>query len=268
MIRGEQQSKLLPTVTSIFALPRLKGWPYLISWCHRVSGVFLVIYLWLHVYTLLALQTPELFVEKMSLYMRLFPNYFDWLLAIPVIFHSLNGGRLLLYELYGARDESLLLKIVGVGSGLYLLVLGSFMARGDQSVSPFFFWSQVILISCCIAYPCIKKLRAHKASLWWKLQRVSAAFLLLLIPAHMLFMHLDPAIGRDVTIIIERMSSVFIKIVDSSMLIAVLYHAGYGLTHICFDYLTDKRARIGCASFIIICSALLGFFGLKMTLLV
>ena len=37
---------------------KTRGWPYLIAWCHRVTGILLVIYVCLHVYTLSLLETP------------------------------------------------------------------------------------------------------------------------------------------------------------------------------------------------------------------
>ena len=80
---------------------KTRGWPYIIAWCHRLIGVILVFYACFHVYTLSLLETPAQFNAKMQIFGSPLFLFFEWLLAVPVIFHALNGGRLILYECFG-----------------------------------------------------------------------------------------------------------------------------------------------------------------------
>ncbi len=68
--------------------------------------------------------------------------------------------------------------------------------------------------------------------------------MLLMIPAHMLFMHLNPSLGHDAQTIIERMRHPFIKLVDLSLVLSVLYHGGYSLFSIGQDYLKSEKLRL------------------------
>ncbi|MEE4165675.1 MAG: hypothetical protein V2I35_06725 [Desulfocapsaceae bacterium] len=265
MISGKVQTTF-PGLLQLQNLIRARGWPYLISWAHRVSGIFLAVYLLFHVLTLSSLQTPEKFIEKMNLYTAMFPGFFDWFLAIPVIFHALNGGRLILYEIFGHRNDTALFKSALLISVLYLLLLASFMIMGNQSVSPFFFWSQFSAASFCLAIVTAIRMKHSRTSVFWKLQRVTAVFLFTMIPAHMLFMHLDPAIGRDVQIITARMGSGFIKGIDIGLGICALYHGAYGLIGIVLDYMADGKLRFFCSTAIIFVFTFLAFLGIKMTI--
>lgn len=267
MISNQLQSRI-PGLTKIHNLTRTKGWPYAATWAHRVSGVFLVIYLVFHVITLSSLQTPEKFIEKMNFFSSLFPGFLEWFLAIPVIYHSLNGGRLILYEIFGQRNDKTLLRSALAISLMYLLLLAIFMMIGNQSVSPFFFWSQAATTSFCLALITIVKLKNNKASIFWRLQRISGAFLFIMIPAHMIFMHLDPTIGRDVQVIAERMDSIFIKFIDIGLVISALYHSGYGLTGICSDYIADHKKRLFCSAAIILVTTVVAIIGIKLTIFV
>ncbi len=253
-----------PLVRYFFHLHRIKGWPYVVSWAHRISGVLLAGYLLFHVTTLASLRNPAAFENKMQTFAALFPVYVEWLLAVPVIFHALNGGRLLLYEVFGNRRDRLVLNWVMALSGCYLLLLGIFMALGNQQVSPVFFWSYLTLSSVLFTYVTITRLRISGASKGWKLQRISAAFLLLMIPAHMLFMHLDPALGRDAQVIIARMNNGFIKLVDLLLLIGVMFHAAYGVRGICLDYLASPRARTVCTCVVVLVSLYFTWQGVQM----
>jgi succinate dehydrogenase hydrophobic membrane anchor protein len=149
-------------------------------------------------------------------------------------------------------------------SGCYLLLLGIFMALGNQQVSPVFFWSYLAVSSVLLTYVTITRLRISGASKGWKLQRISAAFLLLMIPAHMLFMHLDPALGRDAQVIIARMNNGFIKLVDLLLLIGVMFHAAYGVRGICLDYLASPRARTVYTGVIVLVSLYFTWQGVQM----
>jgi len=115
-----------------FGASRSRGWNYVISWLHRGAGLFLLFYLLLHINMLSTLAEPEVFTARMALFSGPFFSFMEWLLAVPVIFHSLNGGRLLVYELFTTDHDDLLLSWVGILSAVYLLLLGYFMYLGDS----------------------------------------------------------------------------------------------------------------------------------------
>lgn len=258
----------LPVIRNIQTLAQSRGWLYIGSWVHRISGIFLVIYLFFHVVTLSSLTNPEKFVEKMQFFSQLIPGYLEWFLAIPVIYHSLNGGRLILYELFGLRNERVMVRAILVISVIYLFLLGSFMVAGNQKVTSFLFWSQVAIGSTCLMYLTIDRLMKTRASIFWKFQRISGAFLFLMVPAHMLFMHLDPQIGRDIQLITSRMDSVFIKCIDSALVISALYHGCYGLTAICLDYVSDRKVQIGCIAGVILVTVIIAVLGINTIVLI
>ncbi|THB72344.1 MAG: hypothetical protein D6B25_16950 [Desulfobulbaceae bacterium] len=266
----KQQSRLgtIPGISYVQKTARNRGWPYVVAWLHRITGLMLVLYVFLHILTLSGLSDPVGFEQKMQWFQKLIPLFFDWFLAIPVIFHSLNGGRLILYELFGNRLDQPVLRGVMVGSGLYLLMLAVIMIMGDQSVSPFLFWVYFFLASILCGYLVTLRLKRSGATLLWKMQRVSGTFLFLMVPAHMLFMHLDPVIGRDAQLILTRLQSPFIKLVDLLLVVSVLYHGGYGVIGVCRDYLSFRGAQL--ALLVLITTLFFGFglIGVKLLFLV
>ncbi len=126
----------------------VRGWPFIIAWCHRIAGLLLVGYLWFHIYTLLSLSSPSSYDATMKFYGFFLFRILEWALAIPVIFHAFNGGRLILM--------------------------------------------------------------AHEANT-----------------------------------VAMRMQNYFIKAVDISLVLVVLYHAGYGLVSLTGDYLESRTLRMG-----------------------
>ena len=79
-------------VVSFYA--KTRGWPFIIAWIHRISGILLALYFCVHIYTLSFLATPAVYDAKMKFFGDFFLSFLEWLLAVPVIFHALNGGRL------------------------------------------------------------------------------------------------------------------------------------------------------------------------------
>jgi succinate dehydrogenase / fumarate reductase cytochrome b subunit len=249
-------------------LARSRGWPYLASWAHRITGVLLVLYVWFHIITLSSLSNPDDFDSKMKFFRVFLFVFLEWLLAAPVIYHALNGGRLILYEIFGNRKDQIVLQWVLVLSVFYTFLLGLFMAMGNQNISAIFFWVYVAVASGCITYLTVMKLRQSGASFAWKLQRITGAFLFLMIPAHMLFMHLDPALGHDAQVVIARMDNVFIKLVDLLLVFSVLYHGAYGLLGICQDYIPSRRTRIGCVAGLTVLMSIFALMGIKLVILI
>ena len=72
------------------------------SWAwilHRITGIALMAYLFLHVYSLSPLTQGEAaFNNKMQVYMTPFFMVVEWLLFAFVLFHSLNGLRIVIVD--------------------------------------------------------------------------------------------------------------------------------------------------------------------------
>lgn len=81
----------------------------------------------------------------------------------------------------------------------------------------------------------------------WKLQRITGAFLLMLVPAHIVFMHVNAPVGHQASAVIMRMQEIFLKVVDVALLLGLLYHGGYGLISVVGDYLSSRGLWIGAA---------------------
>jgi succinate dehydrogenase / fumarate reductase cytochrome b subunit len=221
-----------------------RGWAFILSWGHRITGLLLVLYVWFHLITLSALSSPGDYDAKMALFSSPLIVFFEWLLAIPVVFHAANGGRLMLFEIYVYRDDTAMIRWLFVVSGAYACLMAVFMLLGNQSASPIFFWLTVFIIAVICGYTFLVKIWRLGHSRFWKFQRASGVFLLVMIPAHFLFMHLNPAVGKDSAIILARIQNVFVKIVDVTMVLAVLYHGGYGLFSVGKDYIASRPLEI------------------------
>jgi succinate dehydrogenase hydrophobic anchor subunit len=246
----------------------IRGWPFVIAWCHRIAGLLLVAYLWFHIYTLLSLSSPPRYDATMKFYGFFLFRILEWALAIPVIFHALNGGRLILYESFERRDDESMIRWFLWISILYAALLAAFMLIGNQGVSAVFFWLTMTVAGLILAYGVASKLWGIQHSALWKLQRITGAYLLILIPAHMLFMHLNYAMAHDVDTVVMRMKNCFIKGVDISLIVVLLYHAGYGLVSFIGDYLESRTLRMGLAAVIILVMLLFGAVGIRLTLVV
>ncbi|MFW6052940.1 MAG: succinate dehydrogenase, hydrophobic membrane anchor protein [Desulfosalsimonas sp.] len=249
-------------------LHRTRGWAFWAAWAQRATGVLLLLYVWLHIITLSGLSQPDKFNSQMKIFGFIFFVVLEWLLAIPVIYHALNGGRLILYEIFQIRKEEILLKWVMVLGGAYTVLLAFFMIIGNQEVSATFFWVYMAAASACIVYITIRKLKVSGASFFWKLQRISGVYLLLMIPAHMLFMHLSPDMGHEAQTIIERMGHPFIKIVDFSLIVSALYHGAYGIYSISQDYITSFKVQIGVVVLLSCVTLFFTWTGLKLVIMI
>ncbi len=223
------------------------GWTFVIAWAHRISGLLLILYLWIHIYTLSLLFSPEQFSAKMKLFQIALFVVLEWALSIPVIFHACNGARLIMYESFGNRKDVTAIRWVCFISVGYVLLLGLMMLLGNQTVTPAFFWLSALLTSACLCYATASRTWRTSNPVAWKLQRISGSFLLIMIPAHLLYMHLNPSAGHEATLIIARMKNGLVKVVDLLLIIATLYHGGYGIISIIKDYLPSRviRATLG-----------------------
>ena len=245
---------------------RSRGWPFLLVWAHRITGLVLVVYLWFHVYTLSSLTDPAAYDAKMRILRFFLFVLLEWALAVPVIFHALNGGRLILYENFGARNDPQLIRwVLGLGA-LYCLVLGVLMVLGNQNVTPALFWLGMSIGGVSLGYLVAVHIWPRANAAGWKLQRISGAFLLIMVPAHLLFMHLQPSIGHEAAVVTARMQSFFIKLVDLTLILAVTFHGGYGLFSIAKDYFGSKALHTLWAVLIFAVMAGCAWAGITLTL--
>ena len=259
----DQIFRILNKIPYVAFYAKTRGWEFILSWSHRLTGLLLLLYVWFHLITLSALSIPGNYDAKMALFSSPLIVFFEWLLAIPVIFHAVNGGRLMLFEFYGYRDDTAMIRWLFVVSAAYVCLLAVFMLLGNQSVSPIFFWLTVFIIAVICGYAFSARIWRLGHSQFWKFQRVSGVFLLVMIPAHFLFMHLNPAVGKDSAMIIARIQNFFIKIVDLAMVLAVVYHGGYGLFSVGKDYIVSQRLQILMTVLVAVVMVLSAWIGLK-----
>ncbi len=107
-----------PGVTRRFWARLQKGAPPgvgALSWiAHRITGLVLLGYLFLHIYTLGAiLQGPAPFETAMALMARPAVRLLELALVWVVLFHALNGVRLILLHLVPAANHRTLAFAVG-----------------------------------------------------------------------------------------------------------------------------------------------------------
>lgn len=245
----------LEKIPLVSGYAKTRGWQYVLSWCHRITGGILVLYLWFHLYTLSSLHTPEVYNWKMGIMFMPVIVFFAWLSSIPVIFHALNGGRLILYESFGSRKDESTIRWTLYLCFVYVVILGILIFMENQTVSAVFFWLVMIAISLAAACGVAAKVWRSRHTLFWKLQRTTGAFLLVAVPAHLLFSHLNPSVAMEAATVIARMDNWFIKIVDLLLALSVLYHGGYGLFSITEDYIESRLARVLITGAIVIVTA-------------
>lgn len=256
--------RLLGMVPLLARYTRNRGLPFMISWSHRLSGILLVIFIWFHIYTLSFLSVSGAYADKMKLYALPVLAFIEWALAIPVIFHALNGGRLILYEIFRFRRDDLLLSWVAGLSFLYAVILAVLMLLGNQSVSAVLFWFVALSAALTLAYGLYARIRRTPHQWGWKLQRITGAFLLVMVPAHFLFMHLNPQVAKNAEEVVLRMHNPWLKLVDAALVVCALYHGGYGLTSILRDYLASKEMRTAGTAVIIASMMAAAWVGLRL----
>ena len=243
---------------------RTRGWPYVLTWLHRITGLLLFLYLLLHILTLTGLQVAGRYDNLMQTYSGPVFAFFEWLLAVPVVFHALNGGRLILFEIWGVRDDEAMIRWVVGLSVVYVFLVAFFMITGDQVVSPLLYWLVMLVFGIAFAYAVAVKTTDRGHAPTWRLQRVSGAFLLVMIPAHMVFMHLNPETAGQANMVVSRLKNNFIRIVDLVLVAIVFYHAAYGLTSLARDYFSAGPAQKVAVCLAVLISTIFAVIGIKL----
>jgi len=159
--------------------------------------------------------------------------FLEWCIAIPVIFHSLNGGRLILYELFHVREEEIAIRsLVGLGF-IYAAIVGFFFLKESPQISATLFWSIAVAISLL-------------------------AFFVVIFKVYLA--------GHDSKTIILRMQSPFIKGIDFVFIVFLLFHAGHGLFSIIADYIKPGPLLKSLTLLIVVIMAISVFFGIRLVL--
>ena len=71
----------LENVPMVSFYAQTRGWPFVIAWLHRISGILMVLYIWFHIYTLSFLATPDAYDAQMKLFGSFPFSLLEWLLA-------------------------------------------------------------------------------------------------------------------------------------------------------------------------------------------
>lgn len=260
------EENLLFRIPLVSFYGKTRGWPFVLTWLHRLTGLGLVLFAWFHLYTLQDLLSPSVYDAKMQFYRLPLLRFGEWLLSLPVFFHALNGGRLILYESFRFRDDEGLIRwtmgLVMLLSGLMAIL----MIFGNQEVSALFFWMMTLAMALVLSYGGGMRIWRTENTLTWKCQRLSSIFLLVMIPAHFFFMHLNNAAAKESGLVILRMDHPFIKLVDACLVIAVFYHAGFGLLSIFKDYTAGKGLHYLAALVILVIMAVSALIGIRLIL--
>ncbi len=192
-------ASLLPILEKLPVLSRYaktRGWYYVISWLHRFTGIWLFIALMVHMYTLSSWQTPNVFNTDMKIPVRPIFVFLAWASSLVVSFHALNGGRLILYELFGKRSDEAMIRWTFGLSVTYAAIVGLLMIMKNQSVSALFFWLMTFCTGAVTAYAvAVPHMEKVVTRFFWKLQRISGAFLFTTVPAYLFFLYLNPVLA-------------------------------------------------------------------------
>ena len=254
-------ASLLPILEKLPVLSRYaktRGWFYVISWLHRFTGIWLFVALMVHLYTLSSWQTPNVFNTDMKIPVQPIFVFLAWASSLVVSFHALNGGRLILYELFGKRSDEAMIRWTFGLSVTYAAIVGLLMIMKNQSVSALFFWLMTFCTGAVTAYAVECRIARVRHSLFWKLQRISGAFLFTTLPAYFFFFYLNPVLADGAGTGFMRLQNGFIRVVSVSLAVSTLYHTGYGLFSIAADYTSSRTVRAGMTALIIAVIAVLG----------
>jgi succinate dehydrogenase/fumarate reductase cytochrome b subunit len=236
----------------ISAYAQSRGWYFIISWCHRITGVALVSVVWIRILSLESLLEGGAYNSKKES----FPvSFLLWLLAIPLTFHALNGGRLILYECFGKRNDESMMRWVAALSIAYLAILALLMAVGDQRVSLFFYWLIVLVVALLLGYGVAAKIWETGHSIFW-----------IMVPAYILFLYLDLPPDTTGSPIIPSMATRFVSVVYVLLLVAALYHGAYGLWSVVSDYISSGVILACSIVLITLVTLALAWSGIRLTL--
>jgi succinate dehydrogenase / fumarate reductase, cytochrome b subunit len=103
---------------------------------HRISGVVLIGYLFVHIWALSSLKNGQAaFQEEMALFTTPPFKVLEWMLGLAVMYHALNGIRIALVDLAdGARYHKKLLTAVYVVGVLLVIMMGVLIFQEELGI--------------------------------------------------------------------------------------------------------------------------------------
>jgi succinate dehydrogenase/fumarate reductase cytochrome b subunit len=265
---GASLMPILEKLPVLSCYGKTRGWYYVISWLHRLTGIWIFIALMVHLYILSSWQTPNVLLTDMKIPVPPIFLFLAWATSLVVGFHALNGGRLILYELFGRRNDADMIRWVFGLSAAYAAMVGLMIMMKNQRVSALFFWLMAFFSGAIAAYVIASRIWKKRHSVLWKLQRISGGFLFITVPAYLLFSFLNPGEANGAQEAIARMQNVFIQVVTLSLAVTALYHAGYGLFSIAADYASSRTVRAGMTVLIIAVIAVVAVMAFRLILFV
>ncbi len=261
-------ASLFPILDKLPVLSRYaktRGWFYVISWLHRFTGIWLFVAFMVHMVALSSWQTPNVFNVDMKIPGQPIFVFLALVSSLVVGFHALNGGRLILYELFGRRNDADMIRwIFGLTAG-YAAMIGLMMMK-NQHASTFFFWLMAFFSGAIAAYAIASRIWINPHSLLWKLQRISGGFLFTTVPAYLLFLYLNPSQTETAHGAIVWIQNGFTRMAILIVTILMLYHAGYGLFSIAADYIFSKKVLTGMTAIVIAVIVVLFVFAVRIIL--
>jgi succinate dehydrogenase/fumarate reductase cytochrome b subunit len=263
---GASFMPILERLPVLSCYAKTRGWHYVIGWLHRFTGIGLIIILIVYMYILSSLQARDVDPAKMKLIVSPIFLLLAWASSLVVGFHALNGGRLILYELFGRRDDTGMIRWVFGLSAAYAVMAGLMMVMKNQRVSPFFFWLTASFFGTIAAYVVASRIWKKRHSVLWKLQRISGGFLFITAPAYLLYLYLSPGEAGGGQQAIAGVQNFFTRLVFVTIATCTLYHAGYGLFSIAADYTPPGRMRAGMTVLIIVLIAALAVSAFRLIL--
>ena len=263
---GASLMPILERLPFLSCYSKTRGWHYVISWLHRFTGIWLFVALMIHMVTLSSWQNPNVFNTDMRIPVQPILVFLAWVSSLVVGFHALNGGRLILYELFARRNDADMIRWTFGLSAAYAAMVGLMMMMKNQHVSAFFFWLTAFFSGAIAAYVVASRLRKKRHSALWKLQRISGAFLFITVPAYLLFSYLNPGEVEGAQGAIVWMQTVFTRLVTFTLATMAFYHAGYGLFSIAADYTSPGITRAGMTALIVVVFAVLAVLAFRLVL--
>ncbi len=257
---------LLERLPLLSCYAKTRGWHYVLSWLHRFTGIGLIILLMVHMYILSSWQAPNGFITDIKIPVRPVFPFLAWASSLVVGFHALNGGRLVLYELFGRRNDADMIRWIFGLSAAYAAMVGLMMMMKNQRVSPFFFWLMAFSFGTIAAYVVASRIWKKRHSVLWKLQRISGAFLFITVPAYLLFSYLNRGETDGDQEAIAWMQNLFTRLVFLTLATWALYHAGYGLFSITADYISSRITRAWITALIVVVVTVLAVFAFRLIL--
>ena len=245
---------------------KTRGWYYVTSWLHRFTGIGLFIALMVYTVAFPSWRTPNVFNPDVRIPAQPILVFLGLATSLIVSLHALNGGRLILYELFGRRnDESMMRWVFGL-SVAYAATVALIMLMESRRVSAFSFWLATFSFGAIAACFVASRLWKKRHSVLWKLQRLTGAFLFVTAPAYVLFLCLNPHAADGTNGTVLGMQHVFAQLTFLTMTTSALYHAGYGLFSIAADYVSPGVTRAGMTALIVILVAVLAVLAFRIVL--